>query len=127
MHQQQGGVCPLCREPIDLSIKGEGVIDHCHETGEIRGLLHRSCNAALGKVDNAAGRWGAKDMSYSAIIPWLEKMLEYYKQPGTGLMYHTHLTPEEKRLKRNAAARKARAAKSASAIVRERQKAKEQA
>lgn len=117
---EQGGLCPLCKQPIDLRIKGEGAIDHDHDTGEIRGVLHRSCNAAEGKVANAAGKWGAKSMKYAAIIPWIRNLLEYLESPGTGLMYHTHLTEEEKRLKRNATARKARASRSASAIVRAR-------
>lgn len=118
--RKQCGLCPLCKKEIDLKIKGEGVVDHDHDSGEVRGILHRSCNAAEGKVANAAGRWGAGGMSYSLIVPWLENMLEYLKSPGTGLMYHTHLTEDEKRLKRNADARKARAVRSARTIVRER-------
>lgn len=114
----QGGLCPLCDLPIDLKIKGEGAIDHDHDTGEIRGVLHRSCNAAEGKVANAAGRWGAKSMDYAVLIPWLERMVAYLKGPRCGLIYHTHLTEDEKRLKRNASARKARATRTAGAIVR---------
>ena len=114
----QGGLCPLCNQPIDLSVKGEGAIDHDHNTGEIRGVLHRSCNAAEGKVANAAGRWGAKSMEYSLLIPWLERMIAYLKQPGLGLIYHTHLTPEEQRLLKNAKARKARAASAARKVTR---------
>lgn len=116
--KEQGGLCPLCKTPIDLRIKGEGVIDHDHESGEVRGILHRSCNAAEGKVSNAAGRWGAGGMSYALIIPWLRNMLDYLEAPGTGLMYHTHLTEEEKRLKRNKEARTQRAVRKARTIVR---------
>lgn len=115
LHRGQGGTCPLCFKLIDLTIKGEAVLDHNHTTGEIRGVLHRSCNAALGKVDNAAGRWGAKSMKYEEILPWLEAMLAYYKKPGTGVLYHLHKTGEEKRLSRNKAVREARAAKLAKA------------
>uniref|UniRef100_A0AAU6W0R1 Endonuclease n=4 Tax=unclassified bacterial viruses TaxID=12333 RepID=A0AAU6W0R1_9VIRU len=114
----QGGLCPLCNQPIDLKVKGEGAIDHDHATGEIRGVLHRSCNAAEGKVANAAGRWGAKSMEYSVLIPWLERLLDYLKKPGCGMIYHNHLTEDEKRLKRNATARKARATRKASSVVR---------
>lgn len=114
----QGGACPLCGLPIDLKIKGEGAIDHDHETGEIRGVLHRSCNAAEGKVANAAGRWGAKSMDYAVLVPWLKRLITYLEQPGCGLVYHTHLTEDEKRLKRNADARKARATRTARTVVR---------
>lgn len=40
---EQGGVCPIC-----LSAPAEHV-DHCHETGRVRGVLCFSCNAALGQ------------------------------------------------------------------------------
>ena len=109
--QKQGGLCEVCGLPIDVQVKGsksDYVVDHDHTTGEIRGILHRSCNAALGKMDNAVGRWGAKSMQYEAIIAWMEKALAYYKKPGLGRMYPGHKTPEEQALaakqKRNAAA-----------------------
>lgn len=115
---EQGGLCPMCKTPIDLKIKGEGVIDHDHDTGEVRGILHRSCNAAEGKVANAAGRWGAGGMGYDKIIPWLENMLAYLRSPGTGFMYHTHKTDEEKRLERNLKARTVRATAKARVAVK---------
>ena len=41
----QGGVCAVCGEPPK---KGRLHVDHCHETGKVRGLLCQSCNVALG-------------------------------------------------------------------------------
>lgn len=40
----QGGVCCIC-----LSAPAAHV-DHCHETGRVRGVLCFSCNAALGQL-----------------------------------------------------------------------------
>lgn len=114
MWKRQGGKCLVCSKPINVTIQGTGsdyALDHCHESGEVRGLLHRSCNSALGKIDHAAGCWGAKSMKYEDIIPYLKAVVAYYewveKNP-TGMMYPSHKTPEQKkeadRLKRNKAA-----------------------
>lgn len=105
----QGGRCLLCNDPIDLTIKGEGVIDHDHRTGRIRGILHRSCNAAEGKVLNAAGRWGAKSTDIAVVGPWLERLVKYWQQPQLELVYPTHETEEEKNDKRKARQREIRA------------------
>lgn len=116
--QQQGGVCPLCQLPIDMSIKGEAVCDHNHITGRVRGVLHRSCNAALGKMEHAVGRWGCKSMAYESMVPWIAAALVYYAQPEHPYTYPTHKTPEELRLERNAKERKARATRKARQVVR---------
>lgn len=109
LHKEQGGLCPLCSHPIDLSIKGEGVLDHDHDTGHIRGVLHRSCNAAEGKISNAAARWGAKSSSYADIIPYLENLVRYLKATPTNMIYPMHKTPDEKRDARALAAKVKRA------------------
>lgn len=114
----QEGACALCGKAIDTTVKGEMVVDHDHDTGLVRGVLHRSCNAAEGKVANAAGRWGAKSMSYSNIIPWLERLIQYLKQDPHPYIYPTHKTEDERRLERNAKARRERATKRATRLVR---------
>lgn len=118
MLAEQGGVCPLCGKPVDMSIKGEAVVDHDHTTGLIRGTLHRSCNAAEGKVANAAGRWGAKSMEYTAILPWLRNLLAYLDRPTTNFIYPSHQTDEEKRVAKNAKERRSRATRQARQVVR---------
>ena len=113
---KQDGKCAICQKPIDFTVMGrtsDYVVDHNHDTGEIRGVLHRSCNAAEGKVANAAGRWGAKSTKYEDILVFLRQLVRYLEQDGVGVIYPDHKTPEEKaaaaRLKRN----KANAAKRA--------------
>lgn len=115
---KQGGLCPLCLLPIDLTTKGEGVLDHDHDSGEIRGVLHRSCNAAEGKIANAAARWGAKSASYSAIITYLQNLVGYLTAPGAGLIYPMHKTPDEKKDAKNAKAKLARATAKAKLALR---------
>lgn len=116
----QMNLCPLCGEFIDLRIKGEGVIDHNHKTGEIRGVLHRSCNAAEGKVTNAAARWGCKSTDVGLVVEYLKSVARYLVAPGAGVVYPMHKTEDDKRDTRNKKAREARAAakaKSAMAIA----------
>lgn len=52
---RQGGVCALCKSP---PARGKSLcIDHCHDSGRVRGLLCNRCNSLLGGyealVDNA--------------------------------------------------------------------------
>jgi hypothetical protein len=47
MLDRQGGVCAICDEPPgDTALH----VDHCHDTGRIRGLLCFRCNSALGNL-----------------------------------------------------------------------------
>lgn len=115
---KQEGLCPLCALPIDLSIPRQAVVDHDHETGEVRAVLCRSCNACEGKVKNAVGRWGTKKVQMSLIVPYLERLLTYYKQPGLGVIYAQHQTPEEKKQAELAKRRRARVNKAAHKRVR---------
>lgn len=49
----QGGNCALCGEALPNS-RRNAVVDHCHNTGKIRGVIHKKCNTALGYFkDNA--------------------------------------------------------------------------
>ena len=61
---EQGGHCALC--PSTLSGKSEQTrlsIDHNHVTGDIRGLLCQSCNAALERIETVPG-WGEAAVAY---------------------------------------------------------------
>lgn len=45
MFVAQGGVCKICKVPPWRML----VVDHCHKTLKVRGLLCHECNTALGK------------------------------------------------------------------------------
>jgi len=47
MLDQQGGVCAICKQPPESDSLNLD-LDHNHRTDVIRGLLHSSCNRALG-------------------------------------------------------------------------------
>ncbi len=56
MLRLQGGVCALCRVPGRMGKYDKLDVDHCHETGRVRGLLCITCNHALGVLGDSAER-----------------------------------------------------------------------
>ena len=48
MLASQGGHCALCPSLPEDQKNGTLVVDHCHSTGKIRGLLCNPCNTAIG-------------------------------------------------------------------------------
>lgn len=44
---EQENKCKICGDPLRLG-KGNMAVDHCHETGRVRGLLCYPCNQGLG-------------------------------------------------------------------------------
>lgn len=51
--ESQNGSCYLCDDPVQLfdGHKG-GMIDHCHSTGNVRGVLCNKCNTIVGRIEN---------------------------------------------------------------------------
>jgi len=97
---KQGGVCAMCQMPLDTA---DAVLDHNHATGYVRGVCHRGCNGAEGRILNAIRRSGAV-----STMSLLEGLVAYYKlhaEPKTDMIYPSFKTPEE----RKALAKKRRA------------------
>lgn len=62
MREAQQGCCAICAVELDTTLTN---VDHCHNTGKVRGLLCVNCNRGLGAFrDN---------------IQNMEKALEYLK------------------------------------------------
>jgi hypothetical protein len=103
---EQGNKCAICKRPLKAS--EIVVLDHDHSTGAIRGTLHHSCNALLGKVENNAGRFGVS----GHLIEWCAGLAQYlmrHKTNVTGLIHPTYKTDDEKRLAKNLKTRQVRA------------------
>lgn len=47
LYAEQNGKCAICRK-AERELKASLHIDHCHESGKVRGLLCSSCNQGLG-------------------------------------------------------------------------------
>lgn len=57
MKADQGNACAICTRSFnDANIQGSHeancVVDHCHTTGKVRGLLCPSCNLGVGKFND---------------------------------------------------------------------------
>lgn len=52
MLKLQNGVCLICKRYRIASNKHHMVIDHCHKTGKIRGILCNWCNRGIGLFED---------------------------------------------------------------------------
>ncbi len=64
MLEDQGGCCGACNRPVTIeftNVKGErarnkAVVDHCHKSGKVRGVLCNGCNIGLGAFEENPDR-----------------------------------------------------------------------
>lgn len=96
--------CALCKMPCRMD---QAVLDHDHKSGKIRATLHRTCNGLLGKIENYAQRFGLPNLS--AFLNGVDGYLQKHATDQTGLVHPSFKDAEEKRVARNAKARKTRA------------------
>jgi hypothetical protein len=57
MCKLQGGLCAICGEPL-VSVD-KSAVDHCHQFGYVRGIVHHSCNMLEGHLRENPKRWKA--------------------------------------------------------------------
>ena len=65
---------------------GEDTLDHCHDTGHVRAVLHRWCNQWEGRINAWASKSGMDR------IACLEALIDYW----TGKYDHLPLHPNHK-------------------------------
>lgn len=66
----QNNSCGICKSKFIFKAP---VLDHCHETQEIRGLLCRKCNYELSHPENGHS-FTTKDMEMYLIFPPINKL-----------------------------------------------------
>ena len=91
--QKQNGICPLCQNPIDAAC-----LDHHHKkrikgTGQVRGVLCRSCNVMLGKIENNCVRYG---ISQKLLPDVLRNMAVYLEGAHYPYMHPSEMAPPKK-------------------------------
>jgi len=90
---EQDFICPLCSNSIHPS---DATLDHDHGTGHVRKVLHRSCNAAEGKILS----WCRRTQSDNP-LEFLCGLTDYWVQDYRGNPTHpAHLSDEQKLIKK---------------------------
>ncbi len=78
LSEAQGGLCALCREEgfvMKENHRVKLVVDHCHATGAVRGLLCHNCNRGLGLFQDspslllAAAAYAQNSLEGATTIP----------------------------------------------------------
>jgi hypothetical protein len=70
MVEKQQHVCAICRERRPSKHDGRLVVDHCHVTGHVRGLLCDFCNWGLGNMRDR--------------VDILQRAIQYLEKNGYG-------------------------------------------
>lgn len=94
--KDQEGLCKLCGRPLGSDLSRIH-LDHCHDTGHIRGALHSHCNRTEGKLKSVYRRMGGDPEIY---FEWLQALSVYLQAESSHNPLHPqHLTDQVKRFK----------------------------
>ena len=77
----------------------DAVVDHCHDTGLVRGVLHRQSNAWAGKIENAWKRY-ATNHTKLTLPQALRRVADYLESPKTDIMHPVGLKQKVGRFSR---------------------------
>lgn len=96
--KEQGGLCLLCETRIR---KAEAALDHCHETGRIRGVLHKDCNVLLGKIENYIKGRGKRMDKPDVLSNFFYNVFRYRRTSYTHRPLHpTFITPTDRLMRK---------------------------
>jgi hypothetical protein len=84
--------------PITSADMEDCVVDHSHDTGKIRGVLHRQSNVLLGKIENAWKRYVQKSSAVQ-LPEALRNMADYLEKNDLDLLHPYGATQLSKKFK----------------------------
>lgn len=90
--RHQPKACPLL-----LRKTSDWVVDHCHKSGMVRGVVSRVGNSLLGKIENFAYR--RCQVSQSHLPAVLRAIADYVEQEQLDVLHPVGLTQLSKRFK----------------------------
>lgn len=67
------GLCDLCGKDVEANGKALA-IDHCHETGDIRGMLCSNCNRGIGLLQHD---WELLNRASKYVMKWRDTPTRY--------------------------------------------------
>ena len=83
--------------PLLLRKTSDWVVDHCHKSGMVRGVVSRVGNSLLGKIENFAYR--RCQVSQSHLPAVLRAIADYLEQEQLDVLHPVGLTQLSKRFK----------------------------
>ena len=83
--------------PLILRKTSDWVVDHCHKSGMVRGVVSRVGNSLLGKIENFAYR--RCQVSQSHLPAVLRAIADYVEQEQLDVLHPVGLTQLSKRFK----------------------------
>jgi hypothetical protein len=99
--RDQDYCCALCGELIF----DDAVLDHDHRSGYIRGVLHRGCNALLGKIENSMAMNRITPARLTAILT----NYNTYVSQHHAVLHPSYKTAEERKQRAKVRAQRRRA------------------
>ena len=84
---QQDFCCALCGDIII----DDAVLDHDHKTGLLRKVLHRGCNAMLGKIENNMAR---NHLRGQRLKQFALNLVDYISVTHTEVLHPTYKEPK---------------------------------
>ncbi len=94
--KEQDCICPLCGQEINPC---DAALDHDHDTGHIRGVLHKVCNSGEGQMRSKFRRSGVA--KHTTFEEYLLSLAEYLMKEQYPMLHPSHAPRPRKLQKRS--------------------------